>query len=100
MSRLVDRKMEEDDETTAVQLQKLLAENGYELSLHTILRSCAKLGWTFRGSTYCQLTRDGNKVERLEWAREHLQASQSDGFSDVVDRRMFRPAGNTPAPQL
>ena len=76
--------MEEDDETTAVQLQKLLAKNGYELSLHTILCSRAKLGWTFRGSAYCQLIRDGNKVKRLEWAREHLQASQSDGFSDVV----------------
>lgn len=55
VSHLVDRKMEKDDETTAVQLQKLLAENGYDLSLHTILRFRAKLGWTFRGSAYCQL---------------------------------------------
>ena len=84
MLRIVDRKMEEDDETTAVQLQKLLAETGHQLSLHTILHSRAKLGWTFRGSAYCQLIRDSNKVKRLEWAREYLQASQSDGFTDVV----------------
>ena len=82
--RIVNKKMEEDDETTAVQLQKLLTENGYQLSLHTILRSRMKLGWTFRGSAYCQLIRDVNKVKRLEWARNYLQESQNDGFRDVV----------------
>lgn len=82
--RIVDAKMAEDDETTAVQLQKLLAEKGHQLSLHTILRSRTRLGWTFRGSAYCQLIRDANKVKRLEWARQYLQASQNDGFRDVV----------------
>ena len=82
--RIVDAKMEHDDETTAVQLQKLLAEKGHQLSLHTILRSRAKLGWTFRGSAYCQLIRDIYKAKRLEWARQYLQESQTDGFHDVV----------------
>ena len=40
---IVNKKMEEDNETTAVQLQKLLKEKGYQLSQHTILRSRAKL---------------------------------------------------------
>ena len=81
---IVNKKMEEDDETTAVQLQKLLAEKGYQLSHHTILRSRAKLGWMFRGSAYCQLIRDANKVKRLEWVKKYLEASQTDGFSNVV----------------
>ena len=49
---IVNQKMNEDDKTAAVQLQKVLTEKGYQLSLHTILRSRAKLGWTFRGSAY------------------------------------------------
>jgi len=82
--RIVDRQMAEDDETTAVQLQRLLAGKGHKLSLKTILRSRCKLGWTFRGSAYCQLIREANKTKRLEWAKEYLQASQNDGFRDVV----------------
>ena len=46
---LVERQMEINDETTAYQLHKLLVENGYDLSLSTIVRCRKKLGWTFRG---------------------------------------------------
>ena len=60
--RIVDAKMDEDDETTAVQVQKLLAEKGHQVSLHTILRSQTRLGWTFWGSAYCQLIRDTKKL--------------------------------------
>ena len=38
------------------------------------------LGWTFRGSAYCQLIRDANKRKRLEWARQYA----SDDFEDVI----------------
>ena len=38
------------------------------------------LGWTFRGSAYCQLIRAQNKEKRLEWAESYLH----DGFEDVV----------------
>ena len=69
---IVNQKMGEDDETTAVQLQKLLTQKDYQLSLHTILCSGVKLGWTFRGSAYCQLIRGVNKVKRLEWAMTYL----------------------------
>ena len=98
--------MVEDDETTAIQLQKMLLDNGFQLSLNTILRSRAKLGWTFRG---CQLIREANK--RLEWAREYLQASQEDGFQDVVwtdecsvqlethRRHSYRRKGELPRPK-
>ena len=51
-----------DDETTASQLHKLLVSKGYIMSFRTILHCRKELGWTFRGSSYCQLIRTVNKV--------------------------------------
>ena len=49
--RIVETQMRTDDETTAVQLHKLLASLGrHEISLTTILNSRRLLGWTFRES--------------------------------------------------
>ena len=73
IKNLVEQQMRLDDETTAYQLHKLLVSSGLELSLQTILRCRASLGWTFRGSSYCQLIREPNKLKRLEWAKEHQQ---------------------------
>ena len=73
---IVEQQMLIDDETTAVQLQKILNDRRHSLSLQTILRSRSRLGWTFRGSTYCQLLLDANKLKQLEWAREHLSSQQ------------------------
>ena len=72
--------MQHDDETTAMQLHRLLTDHGYSISLRTILRCRTSLGWTFRGSAYCQMIRDVNKEKRLAWAREHL----GDLFDDVI----------------
>ena len=111
IQRLVDAQMVKDDKTTAVQLQKRLSDNGFRLSLNIILRARAKLGWTFRGSAYCQLIRETNKVKRLEWARENCEASQSNGFQDVVwtdetsvqlethRRHSYRRKGELPRPK-
>ena len=78
--RLVEEQMRKDDETTAVQLHALLLDKGFQPSLRTILRCRVSLGWTFRGSSYCQLIRDDNKIKRFEWARKHV----SDNFDDVI----------------
>ena len=77
---LVEAKIQEDNETTALQLHALLVSRGYQISKKTILRCHTALGWTFRGSAYCQLIRESNKIKRLEWARQHLQ----DNFDNVV----------------
>ena len=77
---LVEQRMRDDDETTAVQLHALLLRHGHTMTLKTVLRCRAALGWTFRGSAYCQLVRQENKVKRLQWAQEHL----SDGFENVI----------------
>ena len=69
---LVERQMRGDDETTAVQLHTLLSRHGHTMTLKTVLRCCTALGWTFKGSAYCQLIRQQNEVKRLQWAQEHL----------------------------
>ena len=38
------------------------------------------MGWTFRGSAYCQLIHDVNQQKRLKFARAH----RSDNFPDVI----------------
>ena len=68
--RIVELTMRKDDETTAVQLYKILLNQGHEICLATILNSRKTLGWTFRESAYCQLIRPANKIKRLEWAKE------------------------------
>ena len=50
------------------------------LSCRSILRWRKQLGWTFRGSAYCQLIRQNNKEKRLKWAREYLNESEDDSF--------------------
>ena len=73
--QIVKEQMQLDDQSTAIQVQKLLVDKEHPLSLQTILRSRSKLGWTFRGSAYCQLITEANKVKRLEWAQKHLQTA-------------------------
>ena len=72
---LIEQQMRDDDETTAVQLHALLLRHGHTMTLKTVLRCRAALGWTFS-----QLIRQQNKVKRLQWAQEHL----SDGFNNAI----------------
>ena len=80
VQQIIENAMQEDDETTATQLQVKLANHGIYISLATILRNRRLLGWIYRGSAYCQLIRTVNKQKRLEWAREY----QTDSFDDVI----------------
>ena len=79
--RLIDARMEEDDETTAVELQQLLKSESYDASLSTILRWRMDLGWTSKGTKYCQMIHDANKEKRLKWAEENIGAMN---FDNVV----------------
>ena len=72
--------MSSNDETTATQLLELLRQHGISMSLTSAIRSRRVLGWTFRGSHYCQLIRETNKAKRLQWCREHLH----DNFDNVI----------------
>ena len=77
---IVEEQMQRDDETIASQLHVLLVSLGHRLDLRTILRCRTLLGWTFRGSAYCQLIRDVNKQKQLEFARNH----RNDTFDNVI----------------
>ena len=77
---IVEEQMQRDDETTAHQLHRLLRQRGHNISIRTVLRCRTSLGWTFRGSAYCQLIREKNKEKRLEWARDNI----GDDFADVI----------------
>ncbi len=83
VKQIVEEQMRADDETTAHQLHALLNQRGYSLSLRTILRCRTTLGWTFRGSSYCQLIRQANKQKRLDWAKRYENEAAT-GFLDVV----------------
>ena len=78
--KIIEDAMQEDDETTATQLQAKLADCDVYVSLATIIRSRAQLGWTYRGSAYCQLIRQQNKQKRVDWAQTYL----GDDFVNVV----------------
>lgn len=80
IKRIVEEQMQKDDETTAYQLHQLLVSKGYSICLRTVLRCRRSLGWTFRGSAYCQMLREVNKAKRLQWALEN----QGLDFDDVV----------------
>ena len=110
MKRIVEQQMQRDDETTAQQLHSILAGERYSVCLSTILRCRRTLGWTFRGSAYCQMIRQANKAKRLEWARAYAHEAET-GFLDVVftdetsiqleSHRRFccRKAGEPPRPK-
>lgn len=65
---IVEQQMQLDDETTAFQLHALLTARGYKISIRTVLRCRTILGWTFRGSAYCQIVREANRQKRLDFA--------------------------------
>ena len=80
IQQAVEAQMRRNDETTASQLHVLLTALSYQLSLRTVLRCRSLLGWTFRGSAYCQIIREVNKIKRLEWCQHY----KDDDFADVV----------------
>lgn len=85
IKEIVEAQMRLDDETTAIQLHQLLISRGYNISKRTVLRCRTSLGWTFRGSAYCQLIREANKAKRLAFAQKYVEeATSATGFEDVL----------------
>ena len=81
--KTIESAMRADDETTVKQLHEQLISQGASLSKSTVLRCRKSLGWTVRGSAYCQMIREVNKVKRLEWATKYLPEAKK-GFVDVI----------------
>ena len=67
MLHFTEMQMQANDETTAVQFQKLFVDKGHPtVFTKPILTSREKLGWTFPGSTYCQIILNENKQRHLK----------------------------------
>ena len=77
---IIENRLQEDDETTAMQLHKLLSDKGYSVLKASIIRVRRLLGWTFHGSRYCQMIREKNKEKRIQWVTENME----NDFNDVV----------------
>ena len=107
IKQVVKEQMQQDDETTALQLHRILTDKGYHISLRTILRCRTSLGRTFLGSAYCQHIHESNKVKRLAWARKHLHDSFDEVFwtdectVQMESHRRFccRKRGEAPRPK-
>ena len=80
---IIDNTMVGNDETTVKELKEKLEVETAKLSCSTVLRCRRSLGWTHRGSAYCQLIREGNKAKRLAWATQYLPEA-STGFNNVI----------------
>ena len=72
--------MQRDDETTGKELAYALNQSGVSISTVTALKARRLLGWTRRGTAYCQLIRAPNRVKRLKWARNNVRKQ----FEDVI----------------
>lgn len=79
----IDRKMEENDETTSTDLSRMIkSELSLEISDSTLRHVRKKLGWLSSGSKYCQLVREPNRAKRLEYCRTLLSTKEK--FDDVI----------------
>ena len=75
---LIEGQMEKNDETTALELKQLLKKEGIDASESAIRQWRKDLGWTSKGTSYCQMIRDVNKEKRLKFARENKEMALLD----------------------
>lgn len=77
---IIDTSVKENDEITAKEIQQILEDCGYTISIATINRIRRNIGWSIRTTRYCQLIRETNKPKRLQWAHDNI----NDNFHDVI----------------
>jgi hypothetical protein len=72
--------MQVNDETTGNKLVSTVNQIGASISTTTALKGRRLLGWTRRGTAYCQLIRAPNCSKRLEGAQQNLGGT----FKDII----------------
>ena len=81
--RFIDSLYEDDDELTAVDIQRILQETqNLSVSVSALKRIRKKLQWVQTGARYCQLMRVPNRQKRLDFCREAL--ANNDTFDNVI----------------
>ena len=76
----IENLMQSNDETTSKELRASLSDSGIFVSITTALKGRRLLGWTRRGTAYCQIICAPNRVKRLEWAQRNVGKT----FDDVI----------------
>ena len=69
--KLIEEQMQRNDETTALEIKQLLEKEGFDASESSIRQWRKDLGWTSKGTSYCQMIREVNKEKRLKFATEN-----------------------------
>ena len=63
----IDEAMEAHDELSALELTRILQERFHiAVSAQTVRRVRRKLGWRWRGTKYCKLVKDVNKLKQVQ----------------------------------
>ena len=76
--KLIEEQMQKDDETTVLELKQLLKKEGFDASETSISQWRRNMGWTSKGTRYCQMIRDVNKEKRLNFAKENKDMTLQD----------------------
>ena len=69
-----------------MKLQKVLKENNIDFGKTTINKCRHDLGWTYRGSAYCQMIRDQNKIKRFNGLKKTWVTASSTVFIQMNNR--------------
>ena len=72
-NKLVGSHMEKDDELLLEDLKTALKKEGISVSVSSLHRWRQELGWTTKGTKYCQMVREANVEKRLDWARANVE---------------------------
>ena len=78
--KLIEDQMQKNDETTIQELKQLLKKEGFDVAQSSIHQWRKYLGWTSKGTSYCQMIRDVNKEKRLKFAEENKDMT----FQDTI----------------
>ena len=76
----IDHRMEADDETSLSDLKSLLEKEGVQVSITTIHRWRSELGWSSKGTKYCQMIREANIEKRFRWAQGNVDDLRLDNL--------------------
>ena len=65
--------MKKDDEISLLDLSTKLVEKGINVSISSVHSWKEELGWTSKGTKYCQMIQEGNVAKRLDWAKVNVE---------------------------
>jgi transposase len=92
----IDTEIEKDDEISLADLRTKLVEKGINVSISSIHRWKEELGWTSKGTKYCQMIREGNVAKRLDWAKANVEDINLDDLI-FTDKTTVQLAGKSQA---